>query len=81
MLLTLRILGWGASGDLESDAQRPRRRSSVAATAAAVSAAAAAAAAGADYFKLVVFRTGNADFDLVAWAWVRDLDLAGDAVE
>jgi hypothetical protein len=54
---------------LESDAQRPRRRSS------------AAAAAGDDDFKLVVFKIGNADFDLAARAWVRDFDLAGDAVE
>jgi hypothetical protein len=34
-----------------------------------------------DVFKLVVFKIGNADFNLVAWAWVRDLDLPGDAVE
>jgi hypothetical protein len=49
---------------LESDAQRARRRSSVAAT----------ANTGADDFKLL-FRIGNADFDLAAWE--RDLDLAG----
>jgi hypothetical protein len=52
---------------LESDAQRARRRSSVAVT-----------AAGADDddvdFKLL-FRIGNADFDLAVW--VRDFDLAG----
>jgi hypothetical protein len=29
----------------------------------------------------VVFKIGNADFDLVARAWVRDFDLAGEAVE
>lgn len=55
---------------MESDAQRPRRRSSV-----------AAAATDGEDFKLVVFRIGNADFDLAARAWVRDFDLAGDAVE
>ena len=60
---------------MESDAQRPRRRSFVAAT------AAAAAAADGDDFKLVVFKIGNADFDLPAWTWERDFDLAGDAVE
>jgi hypothetical protein len=54
---------------LESDAQRPRRRSSV------------AAADDDDDFKLVVFKIGNADFDLAVWARVRDFDLAGDAVE
>jgi hypothetical protein len=58
---------------LESDAQRPRRRSSVAAT--------ATATADDDVFKLVVFKIGNADFDLAAWTWLRDFDLAGDAVE
>jgi hypothetical protein len=57
---------------LESDAQRPRRRSFVAAT---------AAADDDDDFKLVVFRIGNADFDLAAWVWVRDFDLPSDAVE
>jgi hypothetical protein len=51
---------------LESDAQRARRRSSVAAT----------ANTGADDFKLL-FRIGNADFDLAAWE--RDLGLAGGA--
>jgi hypothetical protein len=50
---------------LESDAQRARRRSSVAAT---------AAGDDDDDFRLV-FRIGNADFDLVAW--VRDFGLAG----
>jgi hypothetical protein len=30
---------------------------------------------------LVVFEIGNADFGLAAWAWVRDFDLAGDALE
>jgi hypothetical protein len=32
-------------------------------------------------FKVVVFKIGNDDFDLAAWAWVRDFDLADDAVE
>jgi len=41
----------------------------------------AAVGGGNDDFKLVVFRIGNADFDLVARDWLRDLDLAGDAVE
>jgi hypothetical protein len=58
---------------LESDA---RCRSSVATTAAD-----AAATDVDDDFKLVVFKIGNADFDLVARAEVRDFDLAGDAVE
>ena len=60
---------------MESDAQRPRRRSSVAA-------AAAAADDDDDDFKLpVVFKIGSADFDLAAWACVRDFGLAGDVVE
>jgi hypothetical protein len=37
--------------------------------------ATAAVAADDDDFKLVVFKIGNADFDLVAWPWVRYLDL------
>lgn len=40
-----------------------------------------AAAAASDDFKLVIFKIGNADFDMVACAWVRDLYLTGDAVE
>jgi hypothetical protein len=36
------------------------------------------AAAAEDDFKLVVFNVSNSDFDLAAW--VRDSDLAGDAV-
>jgi hypothetical protein len=56
---------------LERDVQRPRRRSSVAATATAV-------AGDDDDFKLVVFRIGNADFDLAVWVCVRGLDFAGD---
>ncbi len=76
MLVALRFSGWGrGGGDLESDVQRPRRRSTVAAT------VTAAVGGGNDDFKLVVFRIGNADFDLVARDWLRDLDLAGDAVE
>ena len=49
----------------------PRRRPSISST--------AMAAAAEDVFKLVTFNIGNADFDLAAW--VRDFDLAGDAVE
>jgi hypothetical protein len=60
---------WRRLGDLESDAQPPRRQSSVAATAIA-----------ATDDELVVFKS-NADCDLAAWAWVRDFDLPGDAVE
>jgi hypothetical protein len=48
-----------------------RRRSPISST--------AMAAAAEDAFKLVIFNIGNADFDLEAW--VRDFDLAGDAVE
>jgi hypothetical protein len=57
---------------LESYAQRLRRPSSVA--------AAAAADEDEDDFKMV-FKIGNADFGLMALAWVRNFDLAGDAVE
>jgi hypothetical protein len=56
---------------LESDA---RRRSSVAATTTATT-------DDDNDFKLVVFKTSNADSDLAAWAWVRDFDHPGDAVE
>lgn len=34
-----------------------------------------------DNFKLVAFKTGNADFDLATWAREWDLDRTGDAVE
>jgi hypothetical protein len=51
----------------------PRRRPSISST--------AMAAAAEDVFKLVTFNIGNADFDLAACQWVRDFDLAGDAVE
>ena len=59
---------------MESDAQRPRRRSSVAVTA-------TADVVADDDFRLVVFKIGKADFDLAARAWMRDFDLASDAVE
>jgi len=58
------------AGDLESDAQRARRRSSLA--------AAAPVACDDGDFKLL-FRIGNADFDLAA-AWARDFDLAAGSV-
>jgi hypothetical protein len=75
-LLVLRISGWGDGGNLESDVQRPRRRSFVAETATVPGAASADGG-----FKLVVFKIGNADFDLAAWSWVRDFNLAGGVVE
>jgi hypothetical protein len=34
-----------------------------------------------DDFKVAIFNSGNADFDLAAWAWARNFDLAGDTVE
>ena len=43
--------------------------------------ASAAAAADDDDSKPVVFKMGNAGFDLAAWACVWDFDVAGDVVE
>ena len=51
LLLCGLLTGWNDVGDLESDAQRTRRRSSIA--------VAAAAADNDDDFKLVVFKIGN----------------------